>query len=84
MITYKNIEYPTRTFLVKSKETGDINIKIASFKLFDIISDDFEKDEAQEVDNQIYMYVSENELTLPAKELVETKLDVKFKIIKEY
>jgi hypothetical protein len=84
MIIYKNTEYPTRTFLAKSKETGDVNIKIASFKLFDIISDDFEKDEAQEVDNQIYMYISEQEMLLSAKEIVETKLDIKFKLIKEY
>jgi len=84
MITYKNIEYKTRTFLVKSKETKDVIIKIASFALFEAIADEFETLIAQEIDNKIYMYISEKEMILPAKEIVEEKLDIKFKLIKEY
>lgn len=90
-ITYKNKEYPTRTFMVlydEEKETDkphQITVSVES------LSEELMKDtedftdysgkhgaEAEAVDNQIYYYVIDSVINLSGKEVCENVDEVRF------
>lgn len=86
-IKYKEKEYPCRTFTMTSDETGEVTYKIADQTLFDAISEDdkyldFGTPE-HKIDAQIYFYVEEGCLELPAEEICKDCLDIPFEFIEE-
>lgn len=88
MITYKGKEYPTRTLKLYSEENDlEMIYTIADEALFNDISKndkylEFGTDEFY-VDQQIYYYVEEGCLDLPAEEIAKNHLDIEFKLIEE-
>jgi hypothetical protein len=70
-------EFKTRTFLVDSKETGEMQITIADSSLDkELSSCDVETQIA--IDNEIYFYVEEGCLELSPEEICKTCLDMPF------
>lgn len=88
MITYKRKKYPTRTLRVFSKQAGgERTYTIADETLFNAISkDDKYLDDGtkeSDIDQQIYYYVEEGCLDLPAEEIAKNHLDIEFEFIEE-
>jgi len=68
MITYKGVKYPTRTIDGYTIATETLSIAIG---------DDYEYDEeAEDVDNSITYYATQEEFLLPESELKELLNDV--------
>lgn len=88
-ITYKGINYPTRTFdayLADEDEDGVQTITIASSELSEAISDNMTLSGSEEegIDNMIYFYVDVESFDLPADEICRSHLDEEFVLITEY
>lgn len=86
-IEYKGKKYPCRTFTMTSDETGEVTHTIADQTLFDAISVDDKYlnhgTPEHQVDEQIYFYVEEGQLELPAEEICKDCLDIEFQFIEE-
>lgn len=86
-VIYKQKKYPVRTFTITSEETGEVTYTIAEDALFEAISknDKHESDGSVEnkIDNEIYFYVEDGKLELPAEEICKDCLDIEFKFISE-
>jgi hypothetical protein len=70
MITFDNKNFKTR--LVGTKEFGEVLISVEA--LNDILTDNeggYVSDEAEFVDEQIFYFVSDNEIGLPLSKLTE-------------
>ncbi len=86
MITYKGKEYPTRTFTMESRETGEITVEIADETLqLAIQKNNGQLKGATErsIDESIYFFVEEGILSLPADVICYNHLDEKFVFISE-
>jgi len=84
MITYKGKEYPTRTFVVEFDDMQH-TYTIATESLSDAMGDDKEKfdTEANEIDNEIYYYVEDEQIELGADEICNDLLDISMEFVKE-
>ena len=87
-ITYKGINYPTRTFdvyLADEDENGVQTITIASSELSEALGDRIEvtDSEEEEIDNLIYFYVEAECFDLPAEEICRLHLDEEFVLMNE-
>lgn len=87
MITYKGVEYPTRTFKMYSDETGEVVYTIANTILQkELLGEGYQEDMEKierEIDEQIYFYVDELELDLPPEEICMNCLDIEFIFVEE-
>lgn len=87
MITYKEKEFPTRTFTMTSEETGEVTYTIAEDALFEAISKDNKHEDfgsaEHKIDESIYFYVEDGKLELPAEEICKDCLDIEFEFISE-
>jgi hypothetical protein len=83
-ITYKGIDYPTRTFNVVI-EGDKRQYTIATESLSDAMGDDKEVfgSEANEIDNEIYFYVEDEVLELDANEICNDHLDEPMEFVSE-
>lgn len=75
-------EFKTRTFLVTSEETDEMQITIADYSLDKELSN-CDEETYQSIDNDIYFYVNEGQLELSAEEICETCLDIPFKLLED-
>jgi hypothetical protein len=85
-ITYKGIDYPTRTFnVVIGYDDEPRQIIIATESLDEAIGTDHEEvgSEAESVDDQIYFYVTDEVLELDAELICYKHLDEPMKFISE-
>lgn len=83
-ITYKGKEYPIRTFKVLLEGKKRI-YTISVQSLWDAIEDKWEDDGSieQEIDNEIYFYVSDVEIDLSGKEICKDYLDIEMEFVEE-
>jgi hypothetical protein len=86
MIRYKGTKYPTRSFQVSSKETGKMDITISTVSLEAQIMDDGVPHSSleEDIDSDIYFYLDDELMNLPAKTICKEHLDIPFRLIEEY
>jgi len=88
-ITYKGIEYPTRTFDVRfnDEDRGDEEnyITIAPQSLSDALGDKKEELDTEEegIDCTIYFYVEDDKFNLDAEEICQNHLDEPLEFVGE-
>ncbi len=86
-ITYKGVEYPTRTLSVSIDGTEqDITIATESLQKALFTEKGYEGDLAEleeNIDNQIYFYVEDAVIGLDANEICEKHLDVAMEFLEE-
>jgi hypothetical protein len=80
VIVLNGKEFKTRTFLVNSPETGEMQITIADETLNEEI-EGLNNVKAESVDSMIYYYVESGILELSAEEICEKHLDIQFKLL---
>ena len=84
-IKFKGKEYPCRTFEMKGdcEEVSDSHLValISVESLFEAM--DWEGEDS-ELDNKIYYYVPDKEITLPAETICAECLDLPFKFVEEF
>lgn len=82
MITHLKKEYPTREFRVEMPDGSIMDITIATESLqnaLDIV--DYPSDDS--LDEEIYFYVEDHLIDLPAEEICQKHLDEPLKLIEE-
>jgi hypothetical protein len=89
IITYKGIEYPTRTFdaYLASEDEDDVQtITVASSELSDALGDRIEVTDSEEegIDNSIYFYVDADNFYLRADVVCYLHLDEPFVLVAEH
>lgn len=84
MIKFNGKEYPSRTFEVIC-EGEERQYTISTESLSEAMGDDKEKHgtEANNIDNEIYFYVEDEVINLPAEEICKNHLDVEMVLFKE-
>ena len=82
IVKFNDKEFKTRTFLVKSEETGEMQITIADETLNEEIGG-LNNVEAESLDCLIYYYVESGILDLPAEEICKKHLDIPFTLLEE-
>lgn len=84
-ITFKGKEYPTRTFVVEFDEMQH-TYTIATESLAEALGVHGAKDltgRAEQIDNEIYYYVEDEQIKLGADEICNDHLDIPMEFVKE-
>ena len=81
-ITYKGEEYPVRTLVVEY-DNKQMGITLGVESLAKAMDYDFDRPGNQVVDNEIYFYVEDEILELPAEEICKNHLDIPMSFISE-
>ncbi len=85
-IKYKGKEYPTITFLVNSPEFDEPQeVKISVISLNTAMDGRYEINgtEEQDIDDEIYFYVEDEEIRLDAKVICKSCLDIPMELIED-
>lgn len=87
-VTYKNKNYPVRTFEVQHEHTGDktTTYTIGVDSLWDAImgeNGDPVDEGGEIIDMEIYHYIPDEELSLDAEHICKNLLDIEMKFISE-
>lgn len=81
MITHSKKEYPTRDFRVEMPDGSIMDITIATESLENVL--DIENPRDSDIDEEIYFYVEDHLIDLPAEEICQEHLDEPLKLIEE-
>ena len=85
-IKYKGKEYPTRTFLVNSPEFGEPQeIKISVMSLVMAMEGKYGINGSveQDIDEEIYIYVEDEEIKLTPEEICKSCLDIPMEFLED-